>query len=93
MNMIERVARALCLADGKNPDAPCKISTCGGEVTMLEWQYHYPFAAMRAIEAMREPTQTMRDGFEANGGFDSAYHTDLGDFQECWAGAIDAALK
>ena len=59
MDMVERVARTLCKADGKDPDAACKISTCGGEMAMKEWQYHYPFAAIRAIETMREPDDRM----------------------------------
>lgn len=59
VSKVEEVARALCKADGKDPDANCTIGTCGGDVAMKEWQYHYPFMAMRAIEAMREPTYTM----------------------------------
>ena len=49
---IERVARALCKADGKDPDQPYTFKTCGGTMTMSNWQHHYPFAAAQAIKAM-----------------------------------------
>ena len=61
MNMVEKVARALCRADGKDPDAFQKMDLCEGGLTMPNWQIHYQFAARQAIEAMEEPTPFMED--------------------------------
>ncbi len=49
--MIERVARALCVQDGRDPDAQ------GWKNTAI-WQA-YTGEAKAAIEAMGEPTQEM----------------------------------
>ena len=53
-NMVERVARAICLADGEDPDERC-------EDWMQEfsgWR-GYVESARAAIAAMREPTEAM----------------------------------
>lgn len=84
--MIERVARALCSADGKDPDALCGIFTCDGEGTVKNWQYHYPFQARRAIEAMREPTDAMMMDFLV----EMAKHSDQ---WRAYKSMIGAALK
>jgi len=49
--MIERVARTLCVANGEDPDKP---SGAFGE-----WWKSYENEARAAIEAMREPTDVM----------------------------------
>lgn len=90
MTKIEEVARALCKADGKNPDADCKISTCGGEVAMKEWQYHYPFMAQRAIEALRVPSDAMIAAGQQVAVDSAAY--DAADEVEVFNAMIDAAL-
>lgn len=90
MDMIERVARALCKADGKNPDAPCKIATCGGDVEMLEWQYHYPFASKRVIEEMLEPTEEM---VEAGSNGRKPGNSKWGNTTKTWSAMIRAALE
>lgn len=95
VTMVERVARALCRADGKDPDAPRKISACVGEISMMEWQYHYPFMALRAIEAMREPTDEMVRAVESAED-DSGYIAAAGehiDWGDAWTIAINAALQ
>lgn len=52
MKVLERVARALCEEDGKQPDCPFR-----GEPY---WRT-YEDDARVAIEAMREPTEGMAD--------------------------------
>lgn len=49
--MIERVARALCVANGEDPDKP------SGAFGV--WWKSYRDEARAAIEAMREPTESM----------------------------------
>lgn len=61
--MIEQVARALCLADGENPNH------CNGPGFGLAWNA-WAHKAHAAIEAMREPTPEMLqklDGWIAGG--------------------------
>lgn len=53
MNMIERVARAICVDGGFNPDE--QMPNNGPR-----WRYYEP-AARSAIQAMREPTEEMLD--------------------------------
>lgn len=57
--MVERVARALAKADGKNPDKPA-WATSRGESFGLCWRDQYADKARAAIEEMREPTDDMR---------------------------------
>ena len=52
-NMIERVARALCVSDATPPDRPVS-----SEDNTLLWELHKK-AAHAAIAAMREPTKDM----------------------------------
>jgi hypothetical protein len=51
MEIIERVARALCRAAGHSPDDPTKT----GELRWMFWRSD----AIAAITAMREPTDGM----------------------------------
>lgn len=49
--MIEKVARALATADGKDPDAPAWI--CGPETFGLCWRDQYSKPARAALEAIQ----------------------------------------
>jgi len=74
--MVERVARAMCVADGCNPDAlPNEDYADGSEVLWMT----YGTMARAAIAAMREPTEAIMEAF-------SAASTDE------WRAAIDAAI-
>lgn len=55
-DMIERVARALAKADGKDPDDFAWVQFAGGKPYGLCWRDRYSDKARAAIEAMREPT-------------------------------------
>ena len=61
MNMIERVARALCTQAGEDPDLETPYHP---KVTHL-WQ-HYKESSRAAIEAMREATDEMKDAWWPN---------------------------
>jgi hypothetical protein len=77
-NMIERVARALCAADGHDPDGS-SFSSCGDPY----WEF-YRIKAKAAVSAMREPTGAMvYAGFLPDREATSA---------EVWPAMIDAAL-
>ena len=54
MNMLERVARALCAAAGFDPEDKFGPD----EHTFLGWTFYVPDAE-KAIEALREPTEEM----------------------------------
>ncbi len=59
MNMIERVARALCITAGHNPDGPaCDVYIQGDPDAIYPWA-GYRREARAAIEAMREPAEVM----------------------------------
>jgi len=61
MTMIERVARALCLTDGFDPDSTDSgVLIKGREGQRPNWEA-FEIPARAAIEAMREPTEEMRD--------------------------------
>lgn len=58
--MIERVARALCLEAGLDPDRKFKSSNWGEETSPHEFAWHeFQPAARAAMEAMRDPTEEM----------------------------------
>ena len=91
--MVERVARAICRAGGKNPDEV--MLSLGGEKTLM-WEA-FEDVARAAIEAMREPTEAMT----AAGSRVDVWHSwcaagerivddSAGDV---YRGMIDAALK
>lgn len=75
--MIERVARAICKADGQDPDHEGELTDEG----TFQWQ-SYVTDARAAIEAMREPTKAMI----------AACYPDE-DAGLIWRDMIDAALK
>ena len=56
--MVERVARAICRANGEDPDEPGYGFLGGGAPTSYAWQ-GYASHARVAIQAMREPTESM----------------------------------
>lgn len=58
-DMIEKVARALAIADDKDPDAPAWVRYPGPETFGICWRDQYEDKAKAAIEAMREPTDEM----------------------------------
>ena len=97
MNMVERVARAICCPEGCRGDTgsgkPCNISA--EDVTAM-------VQARAAIEAMREPTKEMVEaGYDAIHDAGDYYNYDSGSGYtvESFSGArvlramIDAALK
>lgn len=55
MNMIERVARAICVAQGEDPDKPiCRGTGWKGRKVVTYWEYHEG-DARAAIEATHAP--------------------------------------
>lgn len=85
--MIERVARAICVANGEDDDDTYATSATGSPI----WRY-YESHAIAAITAMREPTGEMIDG-----GAESLWTLrgpDLnGQPSKCWRAMINAALR
>lgn len=94
--MIDRVARAMCIADGMNPDhLPNEDYADGHEV---QWML-YRNMAKAAIGAMREPTTEM---YEAGQNEVSHFDGEFGDYNVyfsaqqidlLWPAMIDAALN
>ena len=58
-SIIERVARAICVAAGHDPDMTHDIHVPGDPVAGHAWA-GYRSMARAAIEAMREPTDAMQ---------------------------------
>ena len=58
--MIERVAKALCVADGFDPDGLIAYAKAGRPEAVEDWK-QYQRRARAAIKAMREPTRAMMD--------------------------------
>ncbi len=89
MSMVERVARALSIADGMHPDAESN-----DEDSTPAWTL-YVGDAKAAIEAMRMPTAGMVKAVEAEedkrGYVASAY--ECMSAEDGWPVMIDAALK
>lgn len=80
--MVERVARALSVADGMHPEA-----VSNDEDQVPAWTL-YIQDARAAIEAMRKPTEAMRDaGTSAHSSADTA------DAVHCFTAMIEAALN
>ncbi len=75
--MVERVARAMCMADGEIPDFPSHTTN------EPFWTYYCDMARV-AIEAMREPTEAMRA---------AGYIVTVDDETDVWQTMIDASLK
>jgi hypothetical protein len=81
--MVERVAKALSIADGNHPDA------CSNDEDSQPIWHLYTADARAAIEAMREPTQAMIHAGQNT-------YCDHGD-QNCgcavsWSAMIESAL-
>ncbi len=96
-DLVERVARALCIADREDPDAMVStlVPTYRGSDRMKfaevpAWTKRVK-AARAAIEAMREPTDAM---IEAGGNKFSWEHEldEQAQLRAAWPAAIDAAL-
>ena len=98
--MIERVARAICAAEGIDPDARRRSAAAirmmmsdgrewdNSEDLGAEWEEWVP-QARAAIEAMREPTPGMRWPMSY-----AAWHSGSGqDIANVWRSGVDAALK
>lgn len=78
-SMIERVARAICLADRYNPDESWPV---------------YEKQARAAIAAMREPTTSMSEaGCPLPDNSGAPYCYDQSVIDGAWRAMIDAALK
>lgn len=92
--MIERIARALAVADGIEPD----INICVGIPQMVRYGYipsisypawtYYTSNAKAALEAMIEPTEKMIDAGECKF-FDASNH----EVGESYSAMIKAALN
>lgn len=95
--MVERVARALAIADGKDPDAPAWVRGYGRreQAFGICWRDQYSLKARSAIEAMREPTRAMEDAAddcdERLPFVSTPLHAAEGDVH--WRAMIDAALR
>jgi hypothetical protein len=53
---VERVARALAKADGKDPDAPAWVRQPGNETFGVCWRDHYSVMARAALATQGDPT-------------------------------------
>jgi hypothetical protein len=88
-SMIDRVARALCLANGEDPDKPSGVFGV--------WWKSYRDEARAAIEAMREPTEEMMESAASEFTFQSGHwgpETTRETIQKAvFQRAIDAALS
>lgn len=82
-DMVERVARALAVSHGKDPDAPAWVQYPGAVPFGLCWRDQYAAAARAAIAAMREPTMNMLSAAHRNN-----HPRDI----ETWQTMIDVAL-
>lgn len=83
--MVERVARALCVADGCDPDHESADPIDTG----IKLWTRYVRDASAAIEAIREPTKAM-----IQAAYDSSLDDDERfDAHEIWQAMIDEALK
>lgn len=60
MNTIEKMARAMAKADGKDPDAPAWVRYPGATPFGVCWRDQYLDKARAALEALREPSEGMR---------------------------------
>jgi hypothetical protein len=91
MTMVERVARALSVADGMHPQAASNDADEQPAWTL------YVGMAKAAIESLREPTEAMVEaGSGASTSGDEGVFRILVDRQcagEAWSLMIDAALK
>lgn len=89
-DMVEKVARRLAIADGKDPDAPAFARFPGGNPEGLCWRDEYTRPARAAIEAMREPNEAMVDA--AFHGHGAPHEEGRKNTRETFSRMIDAAL-
>ncbi|WP_159585939.1 hypothetical protein [Chelativorans xinjiangense] len=92
MNMIERVARAICSDDGHYPD---KYDFDVPREDKRNWEF-YVSCARAAIEAMREPEVEMIAAFwrqKNNGTQDVGETGDARSDYDAYRAMIDAALS
>lgn len=87
--MVERVARAICVARGHNPDGPtCDVFIPGDPDACMPWA-GFRKEARAAIEAMREPIPVVMDEAPIRRGIGIGSFTAA----EAWRAMIDAALE
>lgn len=86
-SMVERVARAMAVADGCGPDDPAYVRYPGGHAFGLCWRDKYAAKARAAIEAMREPTEAMRHAYPK-----AAFGGPFATKEDSYRAMIDAAL-
>lgn len=87
MTMVERVARALCLQEGEDPNQETPYHP---KVTHL-WQHYVP-SARAAIEAMREPTREMLAVGKRSSCADDIYLT-VDEVSAIYSAMVEAALN
>lgn len=83
--MVERVARAICIASGSNPDRGYNIVDDG-----RRYWLHFEHIARAAIDAMREPTAEMLDAVKSDKRF-PPYRWDV--FADAWRVMIATILN
>ena len=83
--MVERVARAICVSEGRDPDAD--FMRIPGPMTGSKVWTEYVRRARAAIEAMREPTDEMVGAKNSAEPHYESY------FRERYRAAIDEVLK
>ncbi|RVT90204.1 hypothetical protein [Sphingomonas crocodyli] len=85
--IVEKVARALCRAEGGAPTMPMNGKSL--------WQHYVP-VARAAIIAMREPSEAMKTAGAEEGGFAGYYGDDPENrtaAQMVWHAMVDMALQ
>lgn len=93
--MKERIARALCIADGKDPDADWRVEPSNGltldviDDTPQNWRLYVEKASI-VIEALREPTEKMKNCKHTH--WDYGCYV-CGGLKEGWYAMIDEALN
>lgn len=94
MNMLERIARALCIADGKQPDAsePYSIESqpFSGPNPDRNWQA-YVDGARSVLEELQNPSDAMAEA-GAKSAYDLVLDVDAHGARTIFAAMIDAAL-
>lgn len=92
MTPLKRAARALCLADGLDPDRKFKSSDWSEGTAPHEFAWHeYLPKASAVLTALREPSEGMRE--QGAGQLFGSASDDWGDDARLvWQAMIDAAL-
>ena len=85
MNMIEKVARAMC-ADDSGPEGSTQFDFHWEEVG-----HCYMSNARAALNAMREPSDAMKEAFDRD--FEEWFSEEIEDQYHLYKIMIDAALK